>query len=976
MNKTLLSVCFTVMSVFTIEAQNQQGVVVIQNSGKKSLPQVAVVISDAQPTTSDMEGKFNVQLPNHVKGQRLIIQSISYKDWVVVNQHMVNQWVYAPEKVYRVDMCPKQEYTSRVEQLYQIGKNNSRTKYNLAITELKKLKEQGAVSSAEYLKRRQTLQNSLNKAQAMLDEYVPLLVAINIDYLAPIEKQAQQLVLEGKLDEAIQLYEGLQLETKLEHDLKLKKEWDDDIETLIPPIERFAQTLILQGGEESYIRAGQLLKMIADSSPEHMERNANYAIFAGQQNNYADAEVYYKKAIEHTKNPYDMADWYTKLANVYDELNRMEESSDLYYKAAELLEKLPRQIRATAELTVNLNINSSACVVKMCRNAKENDKRKGYRLALNSLEEATNLLEALKDTLTDKYQQQLMVCYNNMTSIYSMLNDVKGMERIQKKIDKLNLTDANNETLLEQKISKGKAAMRTKQPTKAIEHLLEANALAEKLYRDNPYQFKKQRILAYQFLGCAYYDANRYDDAGQTLTEGLALFETLPEENKEVNRDIFYDLYYNLFNSYFEGKHYYEIIEAFKEIHPYLGKQELEYDVPIWKSILYSAYQLGRYDILEYEPEILRTLMACADNKVFYSSVEFCYTVLGALHLNIGNIDACLNYYKLSDQCASSHGHKRMLAYGKLNVMSTLLMQHQPVSIIAQAPALEAELKKQNGDDDSFATLMYYRLLAHIMLKQWDEASHISNLMNQKRPLETPIDQCRALLSQTVLHLQTNQPAKPLLDRYIILAEEVRKLSLYQYWELMIDYYLIQLHYTIQGKDYKQAIGWVSKAMEAIDKLGDESPLRSLFISGYLMNKYGDLAYLTNNFKDALEAYENTFTSFYNYHAIQKKECYTYMYNWNAALLLDEDMLNYEKTVRQFGNARNGMLQQAFSMVIYLLHRDPEAGKDIVAYLKTRRMPEINEAYTPALLAYCKQMDGKLHKEYQPVLQQLIQLLQ
>lgn len=98
MNKTLLSVCFTVMSVFTIEAQNQQGVVVIQNSGKKSLPQVAVVISDAQPTTSDMEGKFNVQLPNHVKGQRLIIQSISYKDWVVVNQHMVNQWVYAPEK--------------------------------------------------------------------------------------------------------------------------------------------------------------------------------------------------------------------------------------------------------------------------------------------------------------------------------------------------------------------------------------------------------------------------------------------------------------------------------------------------------------------------------------------------------------------------------------------------------------------------------------------------------------------------------------------------------------------------------------------------------------------------------------------------------------------------------------------------------------------------------------------------------------
>ena len=90
------------------------------------------MIEGATPTTSDARGCFEVQLPNHIEGQRLLIQQIAYRDWVVVNQHMVNQWVYAPTKNYRVDMCAKEEYTARVEQFYQIGKTNAKAKYTSA----------------------------------------------------------------------------------------------------------------------------------------------------------------------------------------------------------------------------------------------------------------------------------------------------------------------------------------------------------------------------------------------------------------------------------------------------------------------------------------------------------------------------------------------------------------------------------------------------------------------------------------------------------------------------------------------------------------------------------------------------------------------------------------------------------------------------------------------------------------------------
>ena len=247
MKKLLLTVALCAATFWVIRAQSQRGTVMIQNSGKKALPQVNIVIEGATPTTSDARGCFEVQLPNHIEGQRLLIQQIAYRDWVVVNQHMVNQWVYAPTKNYRVDMCAKEEYTARVEQFYQIGKTNAKAKYTSAMAQLKQLKEEGKMNSDRYMQRRKEIQAALNTAQEMLDCYVPLLVAINTDYLEPIEKQAQQLVTQGKLDEAIGLYEGLQLEKRLAHDLGLKKQWDEDIESMIPTVERYAQTLVLQG---------------------------------------------------------------------------------------------------------------------------------------------------------------------------------------------------------------------------------------------------------------------------------------------------------------------------------------------------------------------------------------------------------------------------------------------------------------------------------------------------------------------------------------------------------------------------------------------------------------------------------------------------------------------------------------------------------------------------------------------------------
>ena len=75
-----------------------------------------------------------------------------------------------------------------------------------------------------------------------------------------------------------------------------------------------------------------------------------------------------------------------------------------------------------------------------------------------------------------------------------------------------------------------------------------------------------------------------------------------------------------------------------------------------------------------------------------------------------------------------------MLAYNKLNRLSLNLTGHRAQEVVADAPAIETELKKREGDNDSFAQLKYIQMMAYMMLGQWNENNRISQLMNQMPP--------------------------------------------------------------------------------------------------------------------------------------------------------------------------------------------------------------------------------------------------
>ena len=87
------------------------------------------------------------------------------------------------------------------------------------------------------------------------------------------------------------------------------------------------------------------------------------------------------------------------------------------------------------------------------------------------------------------------------------------------------------------------------------------------------------------------------------------------------------------------------------------------------------------------------------------------------------------------------------------------------------------------------------------------------------------------------------------------------------------------------------------------------------------------------------------------------------------------DFYKAEQTMRQMGTARQGIIQQAFILALHVLHTDVQAGKELVAHLKTRKLYKSEEFYAPVLFLYSKQMKDRIGQDYQHKLNLLILLL-
>lgn len=303
-----LLICLISFFPLFLNAQTiQKGRVILQNSGHKTLPGVQVMALGAQPADTDIDGSFRLSFDKAQPGALTPISMVYKKGYELVNGHETSRWILSDSKEMVIVMCPAGELLEAKEKYYQIGTSIYIKRYEAALEEIGQQRESNRISEKEYADHLEKAYNELNNSQKLLTEYADMFARINKDDLSELENKAFVLLENGKLDEAIALYENEKLLDKIQQQIQLEKTATADIHEMIPSLKRYADLCVFAGGTVHLAKASDVYKTIALSDLSNYDNLFEYGIFLRNIVQYQSSVEWLTKALNCAKTKIEIA---------------------------------------------------------------------------------------------------------------------------------------------------------------------------------------------------------------------------------------------------------------------------------------------------------------------------------------------------------------------------------------------------------------------------------------------------------------------------------------------------------------------------------------------------------------------------------------------------------------------------------------------------------------------------------------------
>ena len=207
-------VCATILSMYgmpTLAQVRQKGLVLLQNSGRKPLSQVTILVSGAVPATSDSEGGFSLHFATRKEGDAVRTIDVSKTGYELVNAKDVELWNISQTATFLVVMCPKGSLEESRRKYYKLGEDRYQRLYRQKLKELDRAIAEQKLQEADYQARLEEANRQLQQAMQRLDEFCDKFARINRDMLSELDKQAMALLDKGDIDAAIKVYEDAHL---------------------------------------------------------------------------------------------------------------------------------------------------------------------------------------------------------------------------------------------------------------------------------------------------------------------------------------------------------------------------------------------------------------------------------------------------------------------------------------------------------------------------------------------------------------------------------------------------------------------------------------------------------------------------------------------------------------------------------------------------------------------------------------------
>lgn len=633
-------------------------------NGKESRTPLANVVVECvtaiNPVLSDSVGEFTLSFQNSKMGDKMGSVIVKKREMMVFNQQTVDEWSIRKEPLCLI-MCDVKEFERQKQELIAIGMREAEKKYSQQKAELEKRLEASQIDRVKYEAELDKAWEELDRLQKHIDKYADIFARIDESEIDTIAQQAMELFIQGKVDEAVSLFEKgdylekiksdnraiqqaeLLIETAEKTKDKVKKDREQHLQSINAQIAAYKI-------RNEWQKAGNLLKCIADEM-NTFETIMEYASFCEAQNYYDAAEEYFNKA-DVILNANTNHDAYMSnkgrvlcgLAGVYKETQRYEESEAVLLMALEIYEILiienPIIYNLPYVKTLNYCSDIYYCMkqydksVDLCKKALSIDIDNDSEDYYHTKAELFNLLGIVYEK-TQKFDESENM-FLSAIELFKQLDSInpnkyrylmaKSMLNIAGLYNSINLYD------------------------KCEVYGLYARDICQKLAEDNPDAYDRYYAVSLCVLARVYRDKHQYEDCEKYYKLALDILERLSERNPLVYLPLIGGVKQNLaglYEVYLKRMEDVEqldlealyIFKHLSETNPSVYKPEIA-DITCNLAILYSSYGRNHEaDSMFLKAKDLIQELVVVDSVVYLPRLQNVYENLSVLYQHIGRYD-------------------------------------------------------------------------------------------------------------------------------------------------------------------------------------------------------------------------------------------------------------------------------------------------------------------------------------------------
>ena len=505
-----------IFAVLTVEAQTvtQRGVAYQYNGKKQRTPLGNVTITyDANKRTTisgEQDGTFALTLDGKRMGDRIGLVTVRKREMMVFNQHAVDEWSVRREPLMLI-LCNAEEFERQKENLINIGRREAKKKYDRQKAELEAKLQASEIQRAEYEAALDKAYDELDRLNKNVGEYADLFARIDESEIDTLAQRAMDLYNEGRVEEAIRLFEQGNYMEKLEQDYRVAEQADQMMATAQQAKEdaersREAHLQSLQAQvrayrvQGDYKKAGKLMKQMADRVND-VNYLTWYAEFCNDQRDYAESEVYWRKSLQQV------------------DIEEKPATENYTHRKAVILMKLGNSLVSQKKFAEGEQLLSEA--IGLQKQLVQDYPDKYERFLSSSLNELGNYYENIRD-----YQQALNV-FNETLAI-----DRKLAERDSSFEWNVSLV-LNNIGLLYMRMGRYQESIETYEQCRLI----------QKRYLTT---YPHSEGVKYNYaglsmnLGVVYRKCHLYEQAEQAFSESVSLLRQLADKNSDAYSSSYY----------------------------------------------------------------------------------------------------------------------------------------------------------------------------------------------------------------------------------------------------------------------------------------------------------------------------------------------------------------------------------------------------------------------------------------------------